>query len=87
MRAIIRLHCFEIITDYYHNQMLLNNLDGTKYSRIDQVKFFVEGCLPQILLCQFLNTMPHMCDTILLFVFVIYVLFGKRYTLKTENCS
>ena len=25
MRAIIRLHCFEIITDYYHNQMLLNN--------------------------------------------------------------
>ena len=31
---------------------------GTKYSRMDQVKFF-KGCFPQILLGPFLNTLSH----------------------------
>ena len=31
----------------------------TKYSRMDQVKFF-KGCLPQILLGPFLNTLSHL---------------------------
>ena len=31
---------------------------GTKYSRMDQAKFF-KGCLPQILLDPFLNTLTH----------------------------
>ena len=33
--------------------------DGSGYARIDQVKFF-KGCLQQILLGQFLNTLTHM---------------------------
>ena len=32
---------------------------GTKYSRMDQVKFF-KGCLPQILLGPFLNALTHL---------------------------
>ena len=32
---------------------------GTKYSRMDQVKFF-KGCLSQISLSPFLNTLPHL---------------------------
>ena len=39
---------------------------GTKYSRMDQIKFvegtlykFFKGCLPQILLGPFLNTLSH----------------------------
>ena len=32
---------------------------GTKYSRMDQVKFF-KGCLPQVLLGPFLNTLSHL---------------------------
>ena len=35
-------------------------LYGIKHSRIDQVKFF-EGCLPQILLGPFLNTLFRIC--------------------------
>ena len=31
---------------------------GTKYSRMEQVKFF-KPCLPQISLDPFLNTLPH----------------------------
>ena len=31
---------------------------GTKYSRMDQAKFF-KGCLPQTLLRPFLNNLPH----------------------------
>ena len=31
----------------------------TKHSRMDQVKFF-KGCLPQILLVPFLNTLPYL---------------------------
>ena len=31
---------------------------GSRYSRMDQVKFF-KGCLPQILLGPFLNTLTH----------------------------
>ena len=33
-------------------------LHGAKYSRMDQVELF-KGCLPQILLGLFLNTLPH----------------------------
>ena len=32
---------------------------GTKYSRMDQVKFF-KGCLSQVSLSPFLNTLPHL---------------------------
>ena len=32
---------------------------GTKYSRMDQLKFF-KGCVPQISLSPFLNTLSHM---------------------------
>ena len=32
---------------------------GTKYSRVDQVKFF-KGFLPQVLLGQLLNSLSHM---------------------------
>ena len=37
---------------------LTGRLFETKYSRMDQVKFF-KVCLPQILLGPFLNTFPH----------------------------
>ena len=37
----------------------LNASYGAKYSRMDQVKSF-KGCLPQILLGPFLNTLSHM---------------------------
>ena len=33
----------------------IKRLNGTKYSRMDQVKFF-KGCFPQFLLGPFLNT-------------------------------
>ena len=33
-------------------------LYGTKYSRVEQVKFF-KSCLPQILLGPLLNTLSH----------------------------
>ena len=42
------------------NQQLVEN--GTKYSRIDQVKFhfkFFKGYLPKIKLGPFLNTLPQ----------------------------
>ena len=35
-------------------------INGTKYSRMDQVKSF-KGCLPQILLGPFLNTLTQIC--------------------------
>ena len=34
-------------------------LFGTKYSRMDQVKF-LKGCLPQVLLGPFLDTLSHL---------------------------
>ena len=39
-------------------------LHGTKYSRMDQVKFF-KGCLPQVLLGPFLNTLSHIFDSVI----------------------
>ena len=39
-------------------QVLKISTYGTKYSRMDQVKFF-KGCLPQILLGPFLNILSH----------------------------
>ena len=38
---------------------ILNSLFWTKYSRMDQLKFF-KDCLPQILLGQFLNALSHL---------------------------
>ena len=38
---------------------------GTKYSRMDQVKFF-EGWLPQISPCPFLNTLTHVILNVIL---------------------
>ena len=40
--------------------MLNKVLNEAKYSRKDQVKFF-KGCLPQILLGPFLNTLHQIC--------------------------
>ena len=39
-------------------RMYERKICGTKYSRMDQVKFF-KGCFPQILLGRFLNTVSH----------------------------
>ena len=43
----------------------------SKYSRMEQVKFF-KGCLPQVLLGPFLNTLPHMYICVY-FMCVVYV--------------
>ena len=37
----------------------MEGVSGTKYSRMDQVKFF-KVCLPQISLGPFLNTLPYL---------------------------
>ena len=42
-------------------------LFGTKYSRMDQVKFF-KGCPPQILIGPFLNTLSHLSHLLVLLV-------------------
>ena len=39
-------------------RVLLPEIYGIKYSRMNQVKILI-GCLPQILLGPFLNTLPH----------------------------
>ena len=44
---------------YMHPLPFLNNLFGTKYSRVDQVKFVEDGVL-KILLGPLLNTLSHM---------------------------
>ena len=43
----------------YQNQSLEMLKNGSRYSRIVQVKYF-KGCLPQILLGSFLNTLTQM---------------------------
>ena len=59
-----------ILTVFYGTKKLnLSTKYGTKYSRMDQVKFvqdrrsdhfkFFKGCLPQILLVLFLNNLTH----------------------------
>ena len=49
------------IANFKNNQLVSNKhpLFGTKYSRMDQVKFF-KSCLPQILLGSFLNTLSYL---------------------------
>ena len=47
------------VVTQYHVTTSLNEIYGTKNSRMDQVIFF-KGCLPQILLGPFLNTFSHM---------------------------
>ena len=58
----------------YLNEILMNvfsnyipstwtTIYGTKYSKIDQVKFF-KGCLPQISLGPFLNALPQMTENL-----------------------
>ena len=49
------------------------SLYATKYSRIDQVKFF-KGCYPQILLGPFLNTLPHLLILLLLLIDIFLLL-------------
>ena len=41
------------------SEYTLDSVDGSRYSRMDQVKFF-KGCHPQILLGLFLNTLTQM---------------------------
>ena len=42
----------------------ISTTGGTKYSKMDQVKFF-KGCLPQISFGSFLNTLSQMSDWVL----------------------
>ena len=46
---------YEHISDFLPEILPKNTIYGTKYSRMDQVKFS-KCCLPQILLGPFLNT-------------------------------
>ena len=55
---------------------------GTKYSRMDQVKFS-KGCLPQILLEPFLNTLSHLFLEYFFNPFYLSALF--LYPLKTSE--
>ena len=41
------------------NMFIICSLYGSRYSRIDQVNFF-NGCLSQILIGPFLNSLTHM---------------------------
>ena len=56
-------YCLQIFGDSLVNKSLddypVREINGTKYSRVDEVKFF-KGCLPQILLGPFLNTLSHL---------------------------
>ena len=45
-----------VVTKIYQMALILF---GSRYSRMDQVQFF-KGCLPQILLGPFLNTLTHL---------------------------
>ena len=44
--------------------MTVKPLDERKYSRMDRVKFF-KGCIPQILLGPFLDTLPYLADGVI----------------------
>ena len=55
---------------------------GTKYSRMDQVKFF-KGCLPQVSLGPFWNTWTHM--TFLLRGLLIFMFSYSTCSLETET--
>ena len=43
----------------YKNDLSTGKPFGSRYSRMDKVKF-LKGCLPQILLDPFLNTLTHL---------------------------
>ena len=55
MYSVRRRSYYEHISDFLPEILPKNTIYGTKYSRMDQVKFS-KGCLPQILLGTFLNT-------------------------------
>ena len=55
MYSVRRRSYYEHISDFLPEILPKNTIYGTKYSRMDQVKFS-KGCLPQILLGPFLNT-------------------------------
>ena len=59
---------------------------GTKYSRMDQVKFF-KGCLPQILLCQFLNTWTYLCFHLIHFQLLLLTLTQSVVFKQSVNCA
>ena len=64
-----------------HSGKRYNPIYGTKYSRMDGGKFF-KGCLPQILLGLFLNTLPQ--------IFLSGTHLGindKDYSRERFNCS
>ena len=51
----------------------LSRSSRTKYSKMDQVKYF-KGCLPQILLGPFLNTLSHLFrKSVTIFLELIYI--------------
>ena len=56
--------------------------NGTKFSGMDQVKFF-KGCLPQILLGPFLNTLSQMLILLLLLAFPLPI--ADFYPLDTGS--
>ena len=73
----------------YEMQFRLNTRCGTKYSRMDQVKFF-KGCLPQILLGPFLNIFSHMfhtdsADNKKMIIYKIIIIFQTHENLKSSS--
>ena len=52
-----------IVIRYWHVHIvkLLEGIIGTKYLRMNQVKF-LKGCLPQVLYNSFLNTLSERCN-------------------------
>ena len=49
----------QILNSEQNSEVIFKEVYGAKSSRMDQVKFF-KGCLPQISLGPFLNTLSHM---------------------------
>ena len=59
MATITKLRKFNLdISQVEFKIFLYERIYGATYSRIDQVKLF-KGCLPQILVGPFLNTLPY----------------------------
>ena len=55
----LHLHAIVIRLHQKYSLLLPNGMFGTKYSRMDQGKFF-KGSLPQLWLGPFLNTLSHL---------------------------
>ena len=77
--------CYYIIynmTVPYQYQITISY--GTKYSRVDQVKFF-KDCLPKILLGPLLNTVSHIFHIYLHIFGILH--FRQVFNLKKVTCD